>query len=164
MKWKGSEKVRQLARWPSSKNLASKARRKWPNWGKGSFHQGRWFLQEGACWGDGRAELRMWQVREEREANIGAKDKHHQFKKCWSLRWSKKMSKNSQVLLFERERERELSSLPLQSWPDLVTHCWRVKAVEGGWSLLTLVLGDAVAFVVVTLFGVSGLWEQLAGT
>ena len=69
----------------------------------------------------------MWQVREEREANIGAKDKHHQFKKRWSLRWSKKMSKNSQLLLFEREREREseseLSSLPLQSWPDLVTHC-----------------------------------------
>ena len=38
-----------------------------------------------------------------------------------------------------------------------------MAAVEGGWSLLALVLGDAAAFAVVTLFGVSGLWEQLVG-
>ena len=46
----------------------------------------------------------------------------------------------------------------------MVTRCWRTK-VAGGW----LVTSDAsprrcCGFVTVTLFGVRGLWEPLAGT
>lgn len=44
----------------------------------------------------------MASKREEREANTGATDKHHQLK-CWSLSWSKEMSKILSSSSFERE-------------------------------------------------------------